>query len=685
MAAPDPLSQFILGLATSLATELIKAGAGFLARKLFDSPQQNALQAIWTRTFYSLLSRSPNPQYPPELETLLRHFITTASTADQLLGLTLRMRQPDVPGLRRQFESSDSYYDPAAFLETYQITFDDLLHHLLTALGESVADEINNLNSPLQSYLTVIKVDEILNTVKGQSPVPVAPYIPPPLPPPDFLPPPSSLPPGSRLPFPRNAAFTGRQADLKTLAADLLFSSSSALAAIVDAAALSGSGGIGKTQLAVEFCYRYGQFFYGVHWLQADQELNPQIALCGREMDLKPWPETPPEQVTVTLAAWQRQPHRLVVLDNLLDPRLLIDLPDELCATRLLVTSRRAEYDLTLGVRTHLLELLPRSDSLVLLRKLAPRLLHEPDSALDPLAKRLGDYPLALHLAGLYLNKVRFVSPRSYLERLDQPGQSLEQDFLEEWKKTNPTHYEWNAGQAFRLSWNQLEADHSIDALARRFFLAAGYCATNTPVPVEIFRQLAGEAIDDLMVASALDRLQELGLASPSDTGPLLHPLLAEFARLQDSTDPESALPALVDALAAVSNQVSRLGAVTGYLPLLPHLRQAGEHCLPSLPEQAALMYNNLGALLDSMGDYPAARPYYEQALAIWREVLGEKHPDTARSLNNLGYLLQAMGDYPAARPYYEQALAILESTLGPDHPNTQTVRRNLASLNAQS
>ena len=56
-------------------------------------------------------------------------------------------------------------------------------------------------------------------------------------------------------------------------------------------------------------------------------------------------------------------------------------------------------------------------------------------------------------------------------------------------------------------------------------------------------------------------------------------------------------------------------------------------------------------------------------------------HPVTATSLNNLGGLLQAMGDFPAARPYFEQALAILEQSLGPDHPNTQTVRRNLASL----
>ena len=42
------------------------------------------------------------------------------------------------------------------------------------------------------------------------------------------------------------------------------------------------------------------------------------------------------------------------------------------------------------------------------------------------------------------------------------------------------------------------------------------------------------------------------------------------------------------------------------------------------------------------MGYLAGAKPYLEQALAIRREVLGEKHPDTARSLNNLGYLLQA-------------------------------------------
>ena len=52
-----------------------------------------------------------------------------------------------------------------------------------------------------------------------------------------------------------------------------------------------------------------------------------------------------------------------------------------------------------------------------------------------------------------------------------------------------------------------------------------------------------------------------------------------------------------------------------------------------------------------------------------------------AACLNNLGTLLQAMGDPAGARPYYERALAILERVFGPNHPDTRTVRRNLQFL----
>ena len=53
----------------------------------------------------------------------------------------------------------------------------------------------------------------------------------------------------------------------------------------------------------------------------------------------------------------------------------------------------------------------------------------------------------------------------------------------------------------------------------------------------------------------------------------------------------------------------------------------------------------------------------------------------TAQGLNNLGGLMQAMGDYATTRIYYEQAVSIAEEKVGKDHPTTKIFRDNLASL----
>ena len=91
--------------------------------------------------------------------------------------------------------------------------------------------------------------------------------------------------------------------------------------------------------------------------------------------------------------------------------------------------------------------------------------------------------------------------------------------------------------------------------------------------------------------------------------------------------------------------------------------------------------YNNLGLLYQSTGDYARAEPLYQKALTIKKEVLGEKHPSTATSYNNLGLLYKSTGDYARAEPLYQKALTICKEVLGEKHPDTATSYNNLGLL----
>jgi len=116
--------------------------------------------------------------------------------------------------------------------------------------------------------------------------------------------PPEFVLPGSRLPFPRNPHFTGREGELSHLAYLLLDLLPDGPLASQRVAIVAGEAGIGKTSLAVEFCYRYGHLFTGVHWLRANQDPLSDIAACGALMNLLDWPATVSERARRTQQAW---------------------------------------------------------------------------------------------------------------------------------------------------------------------------------------------------------------------------------------------------------------------------------------------------------------------------------------------------------------------------------------------
>jgi tetratricopeptide (TPR) repeat protein len=81
------------------------------------------------------------------------------------------------------------------------------------------------------------------------------------------------------------------------------------------------------------------------------------------------------------------------------------------------------------------------------------------------------------------------------------------------------------------------------------------------------------------------------------------------------------------------------------------------EEALELSPDDAAAL-NNLGMVARSQGNYQEATDYYEQALALFRE-LGDRQGE-ANSLMGLGMVARSQGNYKEAIDYYEQALDIM-------------------------
>jgi CHAT domain-containing protein/tetratricopeptide (TPR) repeat protein len=97
-------------------------------------------------------------------------------------------------------------------------------------------------------------------------------------------------------------------------------------------------------------------------------------------------------------------------------------------------------------------------------------------------------------------------------------------------------------------------------------------------------------------------------------------------------------------------------------------------------PDYAQSLHN-LAGLYQAVGDYGKAEPLFRQALAITKEALGDKHPLYATGLYSLAVLYQQMGDYAQAEPLCRRALAIRKEALGDKHPLYATSLHNLAHL----
>ncbi len=85
--------------------------------------------------------------------------------------------------------------------------------------------------------------------------------------------------------------------------------------------------------------------------------------------------------------------------------------------------------------------------------------------------------------------------------------------------------------------------------------------------------------------------------------------------------------------------------------------------------------------LFTQEGDYEAAEPLLESALALRRSLLGPVHPDVGANLYNLAALYDNQFRFVEAESLFKEALAVFEETLGPDSLQTQRVRTKVKMI----
>ncbi len=541
------------------------------------------------------------------------------------------------------------------------------------------------------------------------------------------------LPTPHRMELARNPMFVGRDANLRMLARTLKGAQS--VTAIGQIAASTGMGGIGKTNLATEFVHRYGRYFAGgVFWLSfADPAIIPtEIAACGLSglIGQPGWHELPlGEQVALVRRAWEEPIPRLLVFDNCEDEQLVRQWRPATGGCRVLITSRRERWSTALGIVAQALDILPRAESMALLHK------HRRDIApgslvLDAIADELGDLPLALHLAGSFLEAYSddrvFGDPARFLSELrSQP--ILEHAALQGIDTTfSPTNHRLHVGRTFSLSYERLDPADPIDAGARELLACAVCLAPGEPIPRDLLiATVVGDQDDQALRRAAvrsIERARAVGLLENVGGHAFkIHRLVRWF--IERIGDLHAAQAATEQTILQQSSQLQANPDITHMLAYQPHLRwvvdvalEAGRANAPYLCNEVGLCLNAIGAfavaqgyfeqalaiferqepdnsnerattlhnlagVLWDQGNYPQARAYLEQVLRLDEARYGPVHPSTGDSLNALAVVILAQGDYAAARPLLERALAICERALGPDHRDTAIPLSNLAQL----
>ncbi|MFF4051720.1 FxSxx-COOH system tetratricopeptide repeat protein [Streptomyces chartreusis] len=471
-----------------------------------------------------------------------------------------------------------------------------------------------------------------------------------------------------RLP-PRNTNFTGREATLRELR-QRLTSDNDCTTQVVH-----GLGGVGKTQLAVEYAYLFRPEYRFVAFVDAEDPdlVASQFASLARELGLA---EVNSEQVIPRVyGALMDHGPWLIIFDNGERPGPLVDaLPSGDLGNNghVIVTTRLRGWSSRAGVID--LDVFSRRESVELL---ARRVCGMTTVVADRIAEHLGDLPLALEQAAGYMDYNQ-TAPEDYLALVTS---RLEDMIALGELPDRPTVV---VATLWQLGVRRLEIERPQ---ARRLLELCALLAPE-PIPLGLFsastEPLVAATADPVAWDTTVGALAGLGFARRGPSSLLLHRLVqaAIRAAMPDDVRTDARVRLCRALLAAVPHDIhGDPDARSRWQELLPHTLVVTKDEPPTeCAGEMATLLRLTSVFLLSIGNHSVALPLCERAFAIDAS-LGQRDAEIGFDLITLAQIHRDRGAPERARPMAERALSLHESCLPTDSPAIATDLATLARI----
>jgi tetratricopeptide (TPR) repeat protein len=436
-----------------------------------------------------------------------------------------------------------------------------------------------------------------------------------------------------------------------------------------------GTGGIGKTQLAIEYVHRFGASYPGgVFWIDAEQGISNLIATVMRGVDIDI--DSTLEERDQLQQLWKKlsqffQPV-LIILDNFPGNEPLQPWLPPACSIHTMVTTRRRD----LNYSRLPLDFMTAEEGVMLLNSGDRKFGQEAAK----LVVTLGGLPLAIELARNFLNFRTSVSIDSLLQEIKKVGEIKALSiFAKKYADELPTGHIKEVAATFQISWEL--ASSTAQAVLQCMSLLAP-----KPIPRRLLRKILGLHSENILEDPLDNAISELAnnlslVELDKENDPWVHRLIASFVKTTIGENNSSLHDKVVNAVKEEMARVTDEKDSQSYYQL--------EKILPHAEILASSEFIELGQAIDLLnylcwhnrkwGRYRIAEKHGRQSLGLSEKSFEPGHPTIATRQSNLAAVLQDLGELKEARDLLRKALESAQKSFELGHPTIAIRQSNLA------